>query len=236
MTSVTSPLIGTTGVTPSTTSSRGRAALVAGVAHPLAWIAGLALWSGAVDVDVNASDATVLAAYSEAGARAAVQSGFVHGVAGVALAVVAVSLVGFARRTGHATTARILQVGGIGAAVVSLVQFAVEQWLCLVAAPAGDASGARLALEITNRLDGVKMVLLAIFAVGGLLLALRRLTPRWVGALGLALAIIITASGIGYAFLIPPLTSLALISGPVLLAWVPSIAITTWRVARRRSA
>jgi hypothetical protein len=68
--------------------------------------------------------------------------------------------------------------------------------------PAGHASAAAAVTKAANRLDGVKMVLPAAMAVSGTLMARRtRLLPRWLQTTGVALAIAITASGIGYALL-----------------------------------
>ena len=63
---------------------------VAGVVYLVAWLAGLAVWPS--NLDVAASGSQVVAAYGGHRGVAMVQSLLVHGVAGVALAVVALAL------------------------------------------------------------------------------------------------------------------------------------------------
>jgi len=207
-----------------------RAVLIAGITHPLAWIAGLAVWP--TNLDVRSDDAAVLATYSGSSVPAAVQAALVHGLAGVALAVVTVGLAGL---TAVPSARRVVLWSGLGAACTSLVQLAVDLGLALHVAPSGDAGSAGATLRIIDHLDGAKMLLLAALALGTLQAARRR-SVRWLALASAALAATIAVSGIGYLFLVSPLASVAFVSGPLLLVWMPTVAVTVWRAARHTVA
>jgi hypothetical protein len=232
---ITTPTSGTDAAIERATDHHGntRAALLAGFIHPAAWVAGLAIWP--TNLDVNAGDGTVLATYADAPARAAIQATLVHAIAGIALAVVTLALARRARSGGADLAGRLILWSGLAASVTSLAQWVVDLRLALALAPAGKASSAGTAIEVINRLDGVKMLLIAALALSTSLL-IRRLVPAWFVALGLVLALTITTSGIGYLFLISPLAAWALASGPALLLWVPSAGVVAGRAARRPTA
>ena len=213
--------------------SGARAVLAAGITHPLAWLVGLVVWP--TNLDVRASDATVLSTYAGSAAPAAVQASLVHGVAGIALAVVTIGLARTARVASAGRTARLILGAGLAAAATSLIQWALDLRLALAVAPSGDAGSAGAVLTGIDRLDGVKMLLLAGSALGGLLLG-RWTAARWLTAVSAALALTIAISGIGYLVLIPPLASLAFVSGPLLLIWVPTVAVVAWHAARHHSS
>ena len=185
------------------------------------------------DLGVHATDAAILSTYAGSAAPAAVQASLVHGIAGVALAVVTTGLARTAQVASAGRIARLILGAGLAAAATSLIQWALDLYLALAVAPSGDAGSAGAVLTAINRLDDVKMLLLAASALGGLLLG-RRTGARWLTAVSAALALTIAASGIGYLVLIPPLASLAFISGPVLLIWVPSAAVVASHAARHR--
>jgi uncharacterized YccA/Bax inhibitor family protein len=75
--------------------------------------------------------------------------------------------------------------------------------------------------DVINRLDGVKMLMLAGLAIAGFSLVQRGRTglPRWLAAVALALAAALAVSSIGY---------LLLLDGPALAAWVSLPLLLVW--------
>ena len=71
--------------------------------------------------------------------------------------------------------------------------------------------------EAVNRLDGVKMLALAILALAG---AASGALPRWLRYTGITLAVVITASGLAYLLLLASLAFLAVPAGVLLLAFI----------------
>lgn len=155
-----------------------------------------------------------------------------HGVAAVTLAIVLVALARAGRAAGTARPATVAAVAGLAAAGVSLIQWVLDLTLADAIAPSGDAGRAGTALEAINRLDGIKMLLLATLAIAGLELARHGVLWTWLGIVGVLLAVAIIASGIGYLFLVPQLATLALVSGPLLLIWVTGVGLRLWRLNR----
>jgi hypothetical protein len=205
----------------------GLQVLVAGIAYTAAWVVGLALWP--TNLDVHASDDTVLTSYAGHAVAASGQTTLVHGLAALALAIVVVALARAGRAAGAVRESFVAAVAGLAAAAVSLIQWALDLTLAWVIAPSGDAGRAGIVLEAINRLDGVKMLLLATLAAAGAALARRRVLPSWLGIVGALLAVAITTSGIGYLLLIPPLALVAAASLPLLLIWVTSVGVLQWR-------
>jgi hypothetical protein len=227
-------------------SVRGRSRLltapaVAGVTYLVAWVAGLAVWPS--NLDVAASGSQVVAAYTGHRGVAMTQSLLVHGLAAVALAVVVLALGQAARRRDGGPLGRTMVVAGIGAAVVSLLQCALGLLLAGSVVPDGDSGRAGSLFAAVNRLDGVKMLALAIMAATCAALVRRtRLLPAWLGYLGFLLAVALVVSGVGYLLLSSTLALTAFVSGALLLVWVTAAGIslegwsrtssgeaTTWR-------
>ena len=153
--------------------------------------------------------------------------------ASLALAVVAIALGRAGLRAGADTAARLTMGSGAAAAAVGLIQCALGLYLTLSVVPADHATTAAAVTEAVNRLDGVKMFLLAVMAVAGTVLARRTgLLPRWLRQAGVALAAAITASGIGYALLNNTFALAAWASLPLLLAWVTGAGIVLGRAGR----
>jgi hypothetical protein len=210
------------------TGRRGRMLLtvpaVAGVAYLVAWVTGLAVWP--TNLDVAASGARVLAAYTGHQAAAVTQYLLVEGVAAVALAVVAIALGQAARRRGAGPLGRATAAAGTGAAVVSLVQCALGVALAGWVVPDGDAGRAGSLFEAINRLDGVKMFALAAMAATGAALVRRAgVLPHWLGWVGALLAVALVVSGVGYLLLSSTLAPAVFVSGPLLLIWVTGAGI-----------
>jgi Tetracyclin repressor-like, C-terminal domain len=86
-------------------------------------------------------------------------------------------------------------VAGLTAAVISAVQFGLGLGLAATAAP----GPAHLLYTSINRLDGAKMLALAVLGVAA---AAMTALPRWLRWTGIALAVAITCSGLVYLLLI----------------------------------
>ena len=95
----------------------------------------------------------------------------------------------------------------MAAAIISAVQFGLGMALTATSAP----GQAHLLYASADRLDGVKMLALAVLA--GAAAAMTAL-PRWLRGTAIALAVAITCSGLVYLLLI---ASLAAAAGPALV-------------------
>lgn len=197
------------------------------------WVVALTVWSGSLSIQLSSEGAVAL--YGSAPLRATLNVIFSEGLPAISLLIVLVAVAFTVRRSGAAGAGLIVLVAGVAAVVVSLVECALGLLLTLVAAPAHDASLAGLLFGSLTRLDGVKMLLLAAAALAasvGPAWRLRAL-PVWLRVIGVALAVAIVISGVGYAFLIPPLAIAAWASLPLLLVWVTgSGLVLTWRAMR----
>ncbi len=202
----------------------------AGVAFVLAWALGLAVWPS--NLDVSAGGAEVIEAYRGHAGAAVVQALLVHGAAAAALAVVVLGLGRALSESGAARAGRVAVVAGLAAAAVSLVQCAVGVWLAGWAVGGGEAVTCGNLFEAVNRLDGVKMGLLAALAVAA---STPAVLPRWVRAVGGLLAAALVVSGLGYLLLVPGLAAAAFVSGPLLLVWVCAAGLTCGRRGRART-
>ncbi|MBU3063042.1 hypothetical protein KO481_16100 [Nocardia sp. NEAU-G5] len=190
-----------------------RIVAAAGLVYLLAWIIGLSVWP--TNPSVRATGPQILAALHGHVPVAIAQYVCTQGIAGVALAVVVSTFTGWSRIT------------GLLAAAVSLTQCALgvhlSGWLST-----GPADSSHTFFALVNRLDGMKMLLLAATALLVSVPALRDHIGRaWIHRTGIALAVTISISGIGYLLLSTTLAPAAYISGIVLLIWVPAIAWTS---------
>ena len=202
-----------------TVTPAGRWTSVAGAAYVAGWVAGLAV--------VPSVPADVHAFYLSHAAQVAVQALLVHGVAGVALAVLAIVL---PRALGLAS-AGLIRGSGLAAAVVSLAQTVLT--LVAVGRAASDSPATTLGLvHAVDVADTVKLVLLAVF-VPAVTVAARRagMLPRWTSALAAALAVLLPLGGA--AFLVPNglLMALLVASLPLLLLWAGTVALLVGRRA-----
>jgi hypothetical protein len=190
---------------------------VTGIAYTLSWIAGLAL--PAPSPKLTASGASITAALAGHQAAVVAQFGLTEGLPAVGLAVISIALARAARRSGAAAHARIALITGLAAALISLVQFV----LGVVLAGTANPGTAHLLYEAVNRLDGVKMLALAVLALAG---ATSGVLPRWLRYAGITLAIAITSSAVAYLLLLPGLADLAYVSGPLLLIFITGTGLT----------
>ena len=189
---------------------------VAGIAYTLSWIAGLAV--AAPSPKLTASGAQIATALAGHQIAVAVQFALTEGLPAAGLAIIAVALARAARRSGAAAAARAALLAGAAAALISLLQFVLGAVLAGTASP----GTAHLLYDAVNRLDGVKMLALAVLALAG---ATSRVLPRWLWYTGIALAIAITTSGIAYLLLLQGLAILAIPSGVLLLVFITGTGI-----------
>lgn len=226
---------GTDLTAPTTRGSRRLAEIisapaVAGIAYTAAWAAGLAVWPS--NLDVAMSGAQVVAAYAGHQVVAITQYLLVEGLAAVALAGVVMALGQAARRRGAGRLGRATVAFGTGAVILSLVQCAMGMLLAGSAVPDGDAGRAGVVFDLINRMDGVKMFLLAIMAGAGVGLVRAGILPRWLGYAGALLAAALIVSGTGYLLLSSRLATAAFVSLPLLLVWVTGAGIVVGRTSR----
>jgi hypothetical protein len=178
---------------------------LAGLGYALSWIAGLAV--PAPSPGLGATGAEIVAALSGHGPAVATQYALTEGLPAAGIAVVAVALARAARRHGEALAARFALVAGLTAAIISAVQFGLGLALTATAAP----GPAHLLSTSIDRLDGAKMLALAVLGAAAATMAV---LPRWLRWTGIALAVAITCSGLVYLLLI---ASLAAVAGPALV-------------------
>lgn len=195
----------------------------AAVGYSLAWLVGLAITSSGTTVSATAQQ--VLADLSGREGVVAVQYLVTEVLTAIALVV---TLRGLARVVGDAWIWRL----GLFVGALSFVQGVLGTTLALHASPAGDADLAGVLFASVARVDGVKMLALAVLGVLGVRAALRRRLPRWLGVVAALLAASVAVSGVGYLFLVDSLALAAYVSLPVLMLWVTGAGLT---VARRRS-
>jgi hypothetical protein len=198
---------------------------LAGLGYTLSWIAGLAV--PAPSPGFGASGAGIVAALSGHGPALAAQYTLTEGLPAAGIAVIAVALARLARRSGATVAARFALAAGLTAAVISAVQFGLGLGLAATAAP----GPAHLLYTSINRLDGAKMLGLAVLGVAA---AAMTALPRWLRWTGIALAVALTCSGLVYLLLI---ASLAAAAGPalvLLLAFMTGCGIVTGMTAGRR--
>ncbi len=205
-------------VAPATTA--GRWTSVAGAVYVAGWVAGLAV--------VPSVPADVHAFYLGHAPQVAVQALLVHGVAGVALAVLALAL---PRALGLASPG-LVRSSGVAAAVVSLAQ-TVLTLVAVGRAPSVEPAATLGLVHAVDVADTVKLVLLAVF-VPAVTVAARRagMLPGWTSVLAWVLAVLLPLGGA--AFLVPNglLMMLLVASLPLLLLWAGTVALLVGRRAR----
>lgn len=204
------------------------APVAAGIAFVVAWVTGLAVWPS--NLDVAASGAKVVSAYTDHQGAAVTQYLLVEGLAAIALAVVVIALGRAAARRGAGRLGRVVVLAGIGAVTVSLVECALGLVLAAAAVPDGETGRAGTLFDLINRMDGAKMLALAAMALAGVALARRGgPLPRWLGYVAAPLAAAMIASGVGYLLRSNTLTQAAAVSLPLLLIWVVGTGVAVGR-------
>jgi hypothetical protein len=195
---------------------------LAGVGYSLSWIAGLAV--PAPSPGLGASGTEIVAALSGHGPAVATQFALTEGLPAAGIAVIEVALARTARRSGSTGAARFALVAGLAAAVISVVQFGLGLALTATSAP----GPAHLLFTSVDRLDGVKMLALAVLGAAA---ATMTALPRWLRWTGIALAVAITCSGLVYLLLIAPLAAAAGPALVLLLAFMTGCGIMTGMTA-----
>ena len=202
----------------------GMAVAVIGVAYTISWIAGLAV--NAPSPKLGASGTEIVSQLTGHAASEVANFVLTEGLPAVGLAVVSVALARAIRGSGAARAGLIALVTGTIAATISLVQCLLGVALAGASAP----GSAHLLWELVDRLDGIKMFMLAILALAA---AVTTVLPRWMRYVSGALAISIAGSGLAYLFLLNSLASLAYVAGVLLLVFIPGAAFTLRRAGGR---
>jgi hypothetical protein len=179
--------------------------VVAGLGYSLSWIAGLAV--PAPSPRFGAPGAEVVAALAGHSPIVTTQFALTEGLPAVGIAVISVTLARAASRSGATRAGRFALVSGLAAAIISAIQFGLGVALTVTSAP----GPAHLLYTSVDRLDGVKMLALAVLGAAA---ATMTVLPRWLRYTGIALAIAITCSGLVYLLLV---ASLAAAAGPALV-------------------
>jgi len=208
---------------------------VTGIGYTLSWVGGLSI--KAPSPKFTASGSAIVTALSGHGGAVLSQFALTEGLPAVGLAVVSLALARAARgsgarrnrahldgggRGGARWAGRAAAVAGLTAAAISALQFVLGVALTRAAAPVA----AHLLFEAVNRLDGVKMLTLAVLGLAG---AATAALPRWLRGTGIALAAAITVSGVVYLLL---LSSMWLAAGPalvLLLIFITGTGLVTGR-------
>ncbi len=207
--------------------STGIPALV-GYGYVIAWIAGLSTWPSNLGLD--SSDLAVAHNYRIHAGQATAQYLLVEGLAGLLLGTIAVLLGRAAGTPRRSFLVRTSVTAGLAASLVSVTQ-SVLGFAIVANAKQHDVARAGDLFDLVNRLDGIKMLLIAVTATCFLATPRSgRPLPRWLRMTSGALAVSITASGVSYLCLESSFAWLVYISGPLLLAWVTGVGLWISRV------
>jgi len=197
--------------------SRRLMPLLGAIGFVLAWVLGLLLHTSGPAID--ASGAEIATHYASHRTSALVQAVLVHGVAAVCLVLVVLG-VEYATSRGRSRPSDItFLVAGCLAAAISGVQLGFDIALSS-SISATDAGAARLLFDTINRLDGAKLIALAVLAGAGFELGRRRVLPQWLQltALPLTVALLVAAAGLlTRSVALADVAALALV---LLLIWV----------------
>lgn len=202
-----------------------RPAAVAGICYLVAWV--LSLAPGAPMPSVSASGDQVVAAFAGHNWPTIVNLVLSEGIAAVALAIVVLLVAVAARRAGARRAGLAVAVFGVTAAAVSLAELVMAAWLQYGPVASGDAATAGTLWSAIQRIDGVKMFVLAAMAVALAVLSLTStVLPRWMAWPALLLAVSLVASGLGYVLLAAGLSDAVDVSAPLLLVVVAATGLT----------
>ncbi|MGI8878946.1 MAG: hypothetical protein ACR2KJ_00210 [Jatrophihabitans sp.] len=202
--------------------------LLAGVGFALSWIAGLSVFSSSTEV--RSSGEQIQRAYAGHVGVVGLQYFLTEGLPAVLLAIVTVALSRAVRPEARAARA-ITGVAGLAAASVSVVQLALGMWLSFGLVNDAATGSIGTVYRAINRLDGVKMLLLAVLAAT-VIRAIHRGDldmPRWFSWTATALTATITLSAIGYLTLDNTLASAAWLSLPCLIVFITGAAVVLHR-------
>jgi hypothetical protein len=210
---------------------RSRAArwtAIAGAAYVTGWLLGLFTAPSAPSATAPAG--AVHAYYLEHGPAILAQSLLVHGIPGIALAVLALSL---ALATKVPTALRRVVTGsGAAAGAVSLIQVGLAA-IAVTGAASNAAATTQGLFHALNIADTVKLVVLAAFAAAATHAARRAgMAPTGLVALAAVLVALLPAGGAAFLIVSPVLTAMLTASLPLLLLWVATLTTVVVRRAR----
>jgi hypothetical protein len=181
---------------------------IAGIGFLVSWIAALSI--PAPSPKFSATGTQIISAY--AGHQDAVAMGWAlsEGLPAIGLVVVSVTLAAAARRSGAVAVARVALTAGLVAAVISLTMAVMG----LVQAWSTAPGTAHTLYDLANRLDGVKMITLAVLGAAGAACAV---LPRWLRWGAAALAVSMAISGMMFLLLVQSMANPAAAPALILL-------------------
>lgn len=203
------------------TTSSARVTIAAGAAYVTGWIAGLL--AAPTGPAATATAAAVQAYYADNGPAILLQSLLVHGIPGIALAVLGISVARTLAAAGHARV--WITASALTAAALSLGQVGVAVAAVTTADTAAAGTTATL-FHALNLTDTVKLIALAVFAATSCWAARRRgAAPGWFVGLTVALVGLLPPGGAAFLVDQPVLSALLIASLPLLLVWVAALTI-----------
>jgi hypothetical protein len=210
------------------TVSSSRVTIAAGAAYVTGWITGLLV--APTGPAATAAPATVQAYYAGNGPAILLQSLLVHGIPGIALAVLGISV---ARNLAAAGPARFwLTASALTAAALSLGQVGIAV-AAVTTADTTAASTTGILFHALNLANTAKLIALAVFAAASCWAARRRgVAPGWFVALTVALVVMLPAGGAAFLVDQPLLSALLIASLPLLLVWVAALTVVAPRATR----
>ena len=206
-----------------------RGTLTATIGYLVAWIAGLTVFASSTQVDANGGQ--VVRALAGHQFAAGLQYALTEGVTALCLIAVIWAVTGTTQPGRARPTIRL---AALAATVVSLAECGLGLWLSAGLARPGEAGLAGAVNDAITRLDGLKMVLLAVVAAA-VAVAVRDRTlplPRWLSPLAAVLAVAIAVSGVGYLALSDAAASAAWVSLPLLIVFITASGLATARLRR----
>ena len=206
-----------------------RRTLTATIGYAVAWIAGLTVFASSTRVRANGMQ--VVRALAGHQFAVGLQYALTEGVTALCLIAVIWAVTG---NTQPGRARPTIRLAAVAATVVSLAECGLGLWLAAGLARPGEAGLAGAVNDAITRLDGLKMVLLALVAAA-VAVAIRDRTlplPRWLSPLAAALAVAIAVSGVGYLALSDAAASAAWVSLPLLIVFITASGLATARLRR----
>ena len=198
---------------------------VAGIGYTVSWV--LSFVVGAPMPSVAASGDQIVTAFAGHDWPSIVSLVLQEGIPAVALAAVVLLVARAASRAGARRAGLAVAVFGVAAAAVSWAELVMAAWLQYGPVTSGHAATAGTLWSAIQRIDGVKMFVLAAMAVAVAVLALTSaVLPRWLAALALLLAVALVLSGLGYVLLAAGLSDTVWVSGVLLLIVITATGVT----------
>jgi hypothetical protein len=206
-----------------------RRTLIATIGYAVAWIAGLTVFASSAQVSANGVQ--VMRALAGHQFAAGLQYALTEGVTALCLIAVIWAVTG---NTQPGRARQTTRLAALAATVVSLAECGLGLWLSTGLARPGEAGLAGAVNDAVTRLDGLKMVLLALVAAAvAVAISDRTLPlPRWLSPLAAVLAVAIAVSGVGYLALSDAAASAAWVSLPLLIVFITASGLATARLRR----